>query len=276
MLSERAVVEKPSEAERLGARSRPRSLVGFLGGAADRYARAYGKENPAGYALRIRRKKVLELFDKPGGKVLDVGCGPAPVAQDLLNLGCEFWGVDGSERMIELCRSQFGERAKAHFVLGEADRLSFPDSFFDAVLCMGLFDGLPDGEKALREMLRVLKPEGTLIITFTNRRSPHALWKKFVFYPAVSLVRRVTHPELECYRHIFRRRLVSQQTAIELVAQAGVRVERVVGYYYNILLSPLDEIWPGATLRLVKSLEESERDLPSWMPVGLILKAIKA
>jgi ubiquinone/menaquinone biosynthesis C-methylase UbiE len=268
-------MEERSERDQLRARGRLPSTAGFVGAAAEKYAQGYTKESAGGYALRARRKKVLELFDKPGGKVLDVGCGPAPLAQDLVNLGCEFWGVDPSEKMIEICRDRFGENKKVHFLLGEAERLCFPDSFFDAVLCIGVFDGLPHGAQALREMLRVLKPRGTLIMSFANLRSPYAWWKACVFYPALCLARRSVGRDTDHSPIFVRRHLYSQKTASQLVSKAGTRVERVIGYYYNILLSPLDELWPAAALWLVKKLEEDHPALPSWLPVGFILKATK-
>src|SRR5260370_31301008 len=58
----------------------------------------HARETPGGFALRVRQRRVLELFDKAGGKVLDVGCGPAEVVQPLLSLGCQFWGVDPSPK----------------------------------------------------------------------------------------------------------------------------------------------------------------------------------
>src|SRR5260370_39259632 len=82
---------------------------GFLGDKADEYARAYAEETPGGFALRMRRRRVLELFDKPGGRVLDVGCGPAEMVQPLLLLDCELWGLDACPRMIQICLTRFGE-----------------------------------------------------------------------------------------------------------------------------------------------------------------------
>jgi ubiquinone/menaquinone biosynthesis C-methylase UbiE len=264
-----------SQRDQIRARGRLPSTAGFVGAAAEKYAQGYTKETAGGYALRVRRKKVLELFDKPGGKVLDVGCGPAPMVQDLLNLGCEFWGVDPSPTMIGICRDRFAENKKVHLLLSEADRLSFPDSFFDAVLCIGVFDGLPDGVRTLREMLRVLKPGGTLIMSFANLRSPYAWWKAYVFYPALSLARRSAGRDANHNPIFVRRHLYSQETASELVSKAGTRVERIIGYYYNILLSPLDELWPAAALWLVKKLEEDHPAPSSWLPAGFILKATK-
>ncbi|MGH9685851.1 MAG: class I SAM-dependent methyltransferase [Candidatus Acidiferrales bacterium] len=248
--------------------------TGFVGDKADTYAQKYADETPAGFALRVRRQRVLQLFDKPGGKVLDVGCGPGEMVDDLLNLGCEFWGVDPSARMIEICRRKYSEIHKVNFQLGPAEQLDFADGQFDAVVCMGVIDGLQSAGAALREMGRVLKPGGTIIITFSNHRSPYAWWKGFVYYRALAVMRRIFHPRLKHDPIFVRRRLFTPQTATELLASFGMRAERTVGYFYNIILSPLDEIWPAATLWVNRKLEKARDGKVDSLAAGFIVKAV--
>ncbi len=221
------------------------------------------------------------MLDKPCGKVLDVGCGPGVMAESLLRLGCEFWGVDASPKMIELARSAVGKTDRTHFALGDAMRLDLPSDFFDAVLCMGVIDGLPDRRRALKEMLRVLKPGGTLIVTFANLCSPYAWWKKYVFYPAVSSWRRLAGKQgkpgdrLSSPPDARQRGLFSERKARALVASEGAKVTESAGYYVNPFISPLDEIWPSAALWVTRKLEESRWLNLDWMAAGLILKAQK-
>jgi ubiquinone/menaquinone biosynthesis C-methylase UbiE len=277
----RSLRHEPEEMVKSGKHARNSSRQaqtqsGFIGEKADEYAQKYADESPAGFALRVRRERVLELFDKPGGKVLDVGCGPAEMVQPLLDLGCEFWGVDPSARMIEICQSRFGELKNAHFVLGEASRLVFSDNSFDAVLCMGVIDSLVNLDAAIGEMLRVLKPGGTLIATFANRASPYVLWKAYAFYPAISAMRRFVKGEVIVNDPVFvRRRLFTPETAEDLLSGAGAEVLRVVGHFYNILLSPLDEILPAGTLRLNWKLEKWQGGRIGPMAAGFIVKASK-
>src|SRR5438270_5973800 len=93
----------------------PQFAVRFFDQRAVHYDREYDQENPGGFALRVRRARVLELFDQPKGKVLDVGCGPGRMAQSLLDRGCSFWGVDPSEKMIGICLERFHENDKVNF-----------------------------------------------------------------------------------------------------------------------------------------------------------------
>jgi ubiquinone/menaquinone biosynthesis C-methylase UbiE len=248
---------------------------GFFGDSAQVYAQQYEEDTPLGYARRMRRKKVLELFDKPGGKVLDVGCGPAEMVQALLNLGCEFWGVDPSPKMIEICRRRFGGTRNTQFLPGEAGRLSFADNSFDAVLCMGVVDFLQNVPQAVEDMLRVLKPGGTIIVTFSNRHSPYAWWKAYVFYRALAVVRRITSPKRINDPIFSRRQIPTPQTASNLFSKAGASVDQIVGDNYNLLLTPLDEIWPAGTLWLNRKLEEGRGGKTDWLAAGFILKARK-
>ncbi|HYM25543.1 MAG TPA: class I SAM-dependent methyltransferase, partial [Vicinamibacterales bacterium] len=147
-------------------------IVDFFDRRAVDYNHAYGHETTAGYALRVRRKKVLELFDRPGGVVLDVGCGPGIMAEEMLARGCQFYGIDPAETMISIAQERYG--GSARFLLGDAARLPFANGFFDAVICTGVVDSLVDGSQAVGEMVRVLKPDGTFIISFANLTSPYA------------------------------------------------------------------------------------------------------
>jgi ubiquinone/menaquinone biosynthesis C-methylase UbiE len=256
-------------------------IVEFFDRRAADYDREYADETPGGYALRERRRKVLELFDQPGGRVLDVGCGPGVMARETVSRGCHFWGVDPSSRMIDVARSHFGEDDRVRFLMGDAERLQFADNSFDAVLCMGVMDSLRNGQRAVGEMVRVLRTGGTLIVTVTNLYSPYAWWKNYAFYPAVAVWHRfrarlgdstITPGRLRSGRF---RALYSRRTARDLLESRGTQVLKIVPYYYNVFLSPLDELMPGAALRVMKHLEERVWARPEWVAVGWILKAKK-
>jgi ubiquinone/menaquinone biosynthesis C-methylase UbiE len=254
-------------------------IVEFFDRRANDYDREYGSETPAGFALRVRRRKVLELFDQPGGKVLDVGCGPGVMAQEIVSRNCRFWGVDPSANMIAIARSRFYGADAIEFVQGGAARLEFGDGFFDAVLCMGVIDSLRDGPHAMREMLRVLKPGGTLIVSFANLLSPYGWWKNYVFYPAVEKYHdvraRLGDPAMASGRRRSGslRSLYTRRQAERLVDEAGGQVRRVVPYYFNVFIPPLDELFPRTALYVTERMERWAR--PQWIAAGWIVQARK-
>jgi ubiquinone/menaquinone biosynthesis C-methylase UbiE len=256
-------------------------IVEFFDRRAADYDREYQDPTPGGYALRVRRRKVLDLFDRPDGKVLDVGCGPGVMTREMLERGCSFWGVDPSSEMIRISRERFGENERVHFQVGNAQELAYPDAFFDAVLCMGVIDSVFDRPKAVGEMLRVLKPGGTLILTFTNLNSPYAWWKNYVFYPAVTKWHRLRASVGDRTLRPGRMRtgntraLYTSRAARQLLQSAGAQIVQSIGYYYNAFISPLDEIVPTLALTVTKKFEEGKWPAPEWLAAGFIVKARK-
>jgi hypothetical protein len=129
-------------------------------------------------------------------------------------------------------------------------------------------------------MLRVLRPGGTLIITFTNVRSPYSWWKKYVFYPAVLVYHSVCRGFKPDSPVVLPpdpkgRTLYTKRTACKCLESEGAEVSRILGYYFNVFLSPLDELFPTLALRMTRALEEERWPRPEWLAAGWIIKAKK-
>ena len=112
----------------------------------------------------------------PGERVLDVACGTGLItfaaAQEVGPQG-EVVGIDISEQMTVAARLRAQERnvANASFIRMDAESLDQPDASFDVVICsLGLMY-VPDPEQAMREMRRVLRPSGRLVIAVWGERS---------------------------------------------------------------------------------------------------------
>lgn len=91
------------------------------------------------------------------GRVLDVGAGESPW-RDLL-IGAEYVGLD-----VEAADA-FGMRRKPDIVYYDGISIPFQDGSFDHVLCVEVLEHVPDPERFLAELLRVLRKGGTLILT---------------------------------------------------------------------------------------------------------------
>ncbi len=74
-------------------------------------------------------------------------------------------GIDLNARMVAIAEQKV-RRAGLHAELrqGDVEALPYPDASFDTVLCTAAFSGYPDGRRALAELLRVMKPDGRLVI----------------------------------------------------------------------------------------------------------------
>ena len=98
------------------------------------------------------------------GRVLDVATGTGFVAHELAGLGTvkEVIGVDISEKMLLEARKKASRKEK--FVRAEAEQLPFPDNSFDAVTCCLGLAWFADHAKALKEMARVCREDGAIIV----------------------------------------------------------------------------------------------------------------
>jgi ubiquinone/menaquinone biosynthesis C-methylase UbiE len=100
------------------------------------------------------------------GLVLDNGCGNgflADVCRDLAP-AARWVGIDISNGMLAKAR-----RHHPRLVRGDSTRLPFADQTFDTIFARSLLHHLPDPEAGVREMARVLKPGGELVVLDTHK-----------------------------------------------------------------------------------------------------------
>jgi arsenite methyltransferase len=105
----------------------------------------------------------------PGEKVLDIGCGGGVdtlVAASLVGPPGQAVGIDTTPEMLARARQNLREVhvSNATFVHASAEKLPFMEQSFHVVISNGVFNLIPDKASALTELLRVLKPEGRLMI----------------------------------------------------------------------------------------------------------------
>jgi ubiquinone/menaquinone biosynthesis C-methylase UbiE len=129
--------------------------------------RAEGYVGSASHADREVLDRVATLCgDLHGGTVLDVATGTGHVAMRLATQARSVVGFDLTRRMLELARDEAAKRSLTNvaWVRGNVGSLPFPDRSFQAVTCRRAPHHFPDLDAALREMARVLKGGGVLVI----------------------------------------------------------------------------------------------------------------
>jgi SAM-dependent methyltransferase len=105
-------------------------------------------------------------------RVLEVGCGRGELAERIAReLGAEVVAVDQSERMVELTRAR-GVDAR----VGDVQDLPFPDDSFDCALAAWMLYHVPDLDRGLAELARVLRPGGRLVAVTNSGRNLRELW----------------------------------------------------------------------------------------------------
>ena len=103
-----------------------------------------------------------EIQKLQSGKILDVGCGNGNLFTLLPDGKYELYGVDFSENMI--LEAKHNCKTKASFLVADVEALPFKDNSFDIIVCNASFHHYIHPNKALREMQRVLKDGGILLI----------------------------------------------------------------------------------------------------------------
>jgi ubiquinone/menaquinone biosynthesis C-methylase UbiE len=119
----------------------------------------------------ITRERLREtLAPTPGERVLEVGVGTGYYSLDLAGWiagdGGELELFDLQQEFLDHTMGRAAERGLTNLTAtrGDATALPHPDESFDAVVLTAVLGEIPDGDAALREIARVLKPDGRLIV----------------------------------------------------------------------------------------------------------------
>lgn len=125
-------------------------------------------------------------FERFAGKrLLEIGCG---MGTDLLQFargGAICTGVDLTPRSVEISSLHFGLYGmRADFALADGERLPFADESFDVVYSNGVLHHTPDTARAVREVQRVLKPDGIAKVMLYHRHSFH-YWSDIILYRGI-------------------------------------------------------------------------------------------
>jgi len=122
-----------------------------------------------------------------GKRILEVGVGAGTDFLQWVRAGTRAFGVDFTPSAIETVSRRlaaYGTKCEG-LQVADAENLPFPDNSFDLVYSWGVLHHSPDTARAIREVIRVTRPGGTVKIMLYNRRSPtvigwwilHALFK---------------------------------------------------------------------------------------------------
>lgn len=134
--------------------------------------------NVADMSLKRRAKRIIEELElKDGDKVLDMGCAHGFYIDLLKNLDLklDIFGADIDREALSYANKKYkGENI--HLVYGDLmDKLPFRTNTFDKIIMSEVCEHLPNDLQGLREVNRVLKPNGILVLTVPNRNYP-LLW----------------------------------------------------------------------------------------------------
>ncbi|MBF0293399.1 MAG: class I SAM-dependent methyltransferase [Nitrospinae bacterium] len=121
----------------------------------------------------------------PSLQVLEVGLGRGEWSLGLATYARKYTGLDYSGKTIEYVRQELesnGLHENASLEHGTVLALPFEDNYFDVAYCIGVLHATPDAVQGFRELLRVLKPGGTLNIMLYGKVQPRNIIRDTLFY----------------------------------------------------------------------------------------------
>jgi len=226
-----------------------RDEVTFFDEQSSSYRKEYERETTDGFSFRMRREKVLGLIpqDGKGKKILDIACGPGIMISGLRKLGYSVTAVDAAPEMVARAKEEHASGNDLTIEVGDVYALKYPDASFDVVTAMGLVEYLADEPKAYKEMTRVLKPGGTLIVSYPYRWSPWRVWGRIVM--AITWVlRKLRNILMRTRGHYVTHREYTVSDARRTYADYGVVADRVWFYNFKLVPWPLDQWFPRFTV----------------------------
>lgn len=152
---------------------------------------------------------ILKYIHRKNLKILDIGCGAGRNIEELKKYG-SVWGLDNSEDALRFCK----KRGRKNLIKANSENSGLKNKSFDLITLLDVLEHTDD-KKSLKEIYRILKPSGYLLITVPAYK---ALWSKWD----------------EVLHH---KRRYTKQNLTKILDENGFSVAKV-SYLYSFLYIP--------------------------------------
>lgn len=131
---------------------------------ADSYEELYGGE-------QLEKLEIISWYIKvkKTDKLLDIGCGTG-ISTNFFK--CNSTGIDPGRKLLK--------KGKGNLIYGKAEKLPFKEKTFDIILCITAVHNFKNPEKAIKEILRVTKPDAKIVITLLKKSGNYAKIKNLI------------------------------------------------------------------------------------------------
>jgi 2-polyprenyl-3-methyl-5-hydroxy-6-metoxy-1,4-benzoquinol methylase len=217
----------------------------FLNVRFKRFGKAAGHDRLAYHEYQTQiGKYYLEQFVKPytkGKKILDIGCGEGGVLTPFEKAGYDCTGLEYSPERAKYAREKGSSNIK--FIQGNIEEFSYHQKF-DVILMLDVIEHLNQKLQALKNIKRILSPEGIVIISFPPFRSPFGghqqVMKSFLKYvPYIHLapesiykwlLEKVEGQNFESHFRNFKTGITIREFE-RLVNQSGFKIIKKIAYF---------------------------------------------
>lgn len=147
--------------------------------------------------------RYVDMKGLKGKKLLDIACGTGVLTEQFVRMGADVTAIDLTPKAVELTKRRLALYGLSATVMeADAQKLPFADNTFDFVCAWGCLMHMPETERAIAEIHRVLKPGGKMIAMMYHADSVHLryciqlgrgiLRLKYLTYDNQSLINRYT------------------------------------------------------------------------------------
>jgi len=131
------------------------------------------------YEDRVERIALKHLLPKSGRKCLEVGAGAGRLTREL-DVFDNIVVLDYSMTQLQQAQSRLGRKPRYTYVAADAYNLPFVTGIFDAALMVRVIHHLAEAQSVLSSVHNTLRPNGTLILEFANKRNLKAIMRYFL------------------------------------------------------------------------------------------------
>ncbi len=131
----------------------------------DEVAKNWDKMRESFFSESVREKAFSIAGVEKGKLAVDMGAGTGFITEGLVQRGVKVIAVDQSSEMLEEMKRKFGNSDQVEFLLGQAENIPIKDEAVDYVFANMFLHHVEVPLVAIKEMARILKPGGKLVIT---------------------------------------------------------------------------------------------------------------
>lgn len=128
-------------------------------------AERYSRQAIADEASYQRKLDITQKYLSPEDRVVEFGCGTGSTAVAHAPKVADYIGIDVAEKMVDIARAKAADAGLSNlrFQAGTLEDAGLPDASCDAVLALNILHLVPDLDRTLETVARVLKPEGCFV-----------------------------------------------------------------------------------------------------------------